>query len=390
MVPVEKRLPYPAYYLPILILSVAGILNAIYLSYAHYLNYTDPTYASFCAISKAINCDTVAQSPWSILFGVPVAIWGLIGYVLFLIPLLTLRKPTKDRLPLWSLMVLLGAGYALAAVFFGYISASRVHSYCILCLLTYAVNFGLFFASWLIRRRFNEASLAAEIPAALRLVGKHKGLAGSLGILVAASGILIVSMPAYWTFAPVPVTEAIPHGITEDGHPWIGAEAPVLTISEFSDYMCFQCKKMHFILRQLVQSYPDRIRMIHRHFPMDHVYNPLVKDPFHSGSGQMALIALYAQTKGQFWKVNDYLFGLASTKEDFNTRAVAEFMDVPKGELAAALSYKPLRLKLKHDIAVGIDQGVTGTPGFIVDGQLFLGTIPESILRKVTAPDAEQ
>ena len=101
---------------------------------------------------------------------------------------------------------------------------------------------------------------------------------------------------------------------SEDGHPWIGAENPILTISEFSDYMCFQCKKMHFILRQLVQSYPDRIRMIHRHFPMDHAYNPLVKDPFHSGSGQMALIALYAQTKGQFWKVNDYLFGLASTK----------------------------------------------------------------------------
>ncbi|MDJ0810558.1 MAG: vitamin K epoxide reductase family protein [Desulfobacterales bacterium] len=389
MTRVTTHLPYKLYYLPLLILSVAGILNALYLFYAHYQNYTDPTYASFCAISRAINCDTVAQNPWSVLFGLPVALWGLVGYLISTLLLIPLRHSREEVLPLWSLMVITGAGFALAAVFFGYISVSKIHSYCIMCLLTYGINFGLFFGSWLIRRRFSDAPLMVEIPRALSILRQKKWLTGSLGLMMIAVSLMIVMLPKYWSFAPKPVNDDIAHGITADGHPWIGAENPEMTITEFSDYMCFQCKKMHFILRQLVQSYPDKIRLIHRHFPMDHAYNPLVKDPFHSGSGKMAILALYAQTKGKFWDVNDFLFELAGTKQDFNTRAVAEFMDAPRAELAAALKAKPLRLLLKHDIAVGLQKGISGTPGFVVNDQVYLGNIPSDILRQVVSNGAE-
>ncbi len=389
MTRVKPLLPYRAYHLPLLLLAVIGILNALYLTHAHYQNYTDPTYASFCAISQAINCDTVAQSPWSVLFGLPVALWGLAGYLLSVLLLAALRQPSAENLPLWSLMVVSSAGYALVAVFFGYISVAKIHSYCILCLLTYGINFGLFFCSWLIRRRFCTAPLKADLISALGTIRRKSWLAGSLGALLAALSLTIILIPPYWSFSPAPLKDDMARGITADGHPWIGAEHPELTITEFSDYMCFQCKKMHFILRQLVQSYPDRIRLIHRHFPMDHAYNPLVKDPFHSGSGKMAILALYAQTKGQFWEVNDLLFELAGTKQDFNTRAVAEFMGAPRAELAAALKAKPLRLMLKHDIAVGIQKGITGTPGFVVNDKVYLGNIPSDILKSVASHAAQ-
>jgi protein-disulfide isomerase len=300
--------------------------------------------------------------------------------MLFTFLLLALRKPSKEALPLWSLAVLWGAGYALAAVYFGYISVSKIHSYCILCLLTYGINFGLFFGSWLIRRRFSTASLISEIPIALRHVGRSRWLWGALSVTVTATALLILFIPHYWSYAPPPIDDGISHGITSDGHPWVGAEHPALTITEFSDYMCFQCKKMHFMLRRLVQSYPDRIRLVHRHFPMDHAYNPLVTDPFHSGSGQMAIIAIYAQTKGKFWEVNDMLFDIAATKQDFNTRRIAEFMGISSGEVVQALDSKNLRLMLKHDIAVGIQKGITGTPGFVIDDKVYLGNIPKEIL----------
>lgn len=383
MISINKRLPYNAYYLPILLLSVAGILNALYLSYSHYQNYTDPAYASFCAISKAINCDTVAQSPWSVVFGIPVALWGLIGYLVFLILLIPLRKPAKANLPLWSLVVVCGAGYALAATFFGYISASKIHSYCILCLLTYGINFWLFFGSWIIHRRFSATSPVFEIATSIRLILKKKWLTGSLGLLLMGVILLIVLLPPYWNFSPTPVTDDIPHGITEDGHPWIGAENPEITINEFSDYMCFQCKKMHFILRQLVQIYPNKIRLVHSHFPMDNQYNPLVTEKYHSGTGKMSIIAIYASIMGKFWQVNDLLFQIASQKKDFNTRTIAQEMGVPVGEISATLNDKYLRLRLKHDIAVGIDKGITGTPGFIIEGQVYMGTIPRGVLEKL-------
>ena len=87
--------------------------------------------------------------------------------------------------------------------------------------------------------------------------------------------------------------------------------------------------------------------------------------------------------------MNDLLFELAGAKQDFNTRAVAEFMGAPKAELAAALKAKPLRLMLKHDIAVGLQKGITGTPGFVVDDKVYLGNIPMEVLQRVIAPETE-
>ena len=181
MTRVKPRLPYKVYYLPLLLLALVGILNALYLWYAHYQNYTDPTYASFCAISRAINCDTVAQSPWAVIFGLPVAVWGLAGYLLSTLLLVALRQPSPRALPLWSVMVASSAVYALAAVFFGYISVSKIQSYCILCLLTYGINFGLFFGSWLIRRRFSSTPLTTELASVLGIMRQKKWLAGALG-----------------------------------------------------------------------------------------------------------------------------------------------------------------------------------------------------------------
>ena len=379
-----KCLPYRVYYLPVLIIAILGIVNALYLSYTHYQNYTDPSYASFCAISRSVNCDTVAQSPWAILMGLPVAIWGVFGYLVFTVLLLPLARRSQKSSPQWSLLTLLGGGYALAAVYFGYISVTEIGSYCILCLLTYGINFGLFWGSWLIHRRFGGPSFLATIPDAIRALCKSRPLTGALGGIVAVVILVALLMPRYWTFSNLPANEDLPQGVTENGYPWIGAVDPRLTIHEYSDYMCFQCKKMHFYLRQLVAQHPDQIRLVHRHFPMDRHYNPMVTEAYHTGSGKMALIALYAQEKGQFWKVNDFLFELANKKENFNTRDIAALMQVDKAEVVSALDYTYLRLRLKHDIAIGIDQGISGTPGFVIDGQTYLGTIPKPILQQVT------
>ena len=69
---------------------------------------------------------------------------------------------------------------------------------------------------------------------------------------------------------------------------------------EFTDYLCFQCRKMHYYLRDLVARYPDKIRLVHRNYPMDHEFNPMVKEPFHVGAGKMALLAIHAAASGSF------------------------------------------------------------------------------------------
>ena len=77
-------LPYSYYLVVVTSIALIGLLDAIYLAISHYRVYTDMAYQSFCAISRAVNCDKVSQSPYSILFGVPVPVWGVIGYALFI------------------------------------------------------------------------------------------------------------------------------------------------------------------------------------------------------------------------------------------------------------------------------------------------------------------
>jgi hypothetical protein len=53
-----RPLSFSVYYYTILFLALVGLFSAVYLAHSHYRVYTDIAYKSFCAISKAMNCDT--------------------------------------------------------------------------------------------------------------------------------------------------------------------------------------------------------------------------------------------------------------------------------------------------------------------------------------------
>lgn len=379
-----KRLPFAYYYVPFVIFSIIGFTASTYLAVSHYRIHSDLSYSSFCALSRALNCDTVSSSPYAVFMNLPLAIWGAIGYlsVIFLLILAGSQPAQKKRL--WPIIFWVSLLYCIGSLVLSGISSLLIHSYCIMCIITYLVNFSLLYWAWFVNRRFGNTGLLKGGIHDVKFLWeiRHTSIPMLVGILF-LTGSLIVGMPEYWHLKPSPLNESLPRGNTEDGYPWIGAENPELTINEFSDYMCFQCKKMHFFLRQIVAQHPNRIRLVHRHFPMDRFYNPLVTDDYHTGAGKIALLALYAQAKGQFWEVNDLLFDIAIKKQDFNTSTIAEYMGVEKNEIAAALKSKGLRLRLKHDISVGINRGITGTPGFIIGDKVYLGTIPEGILKKM-------
>jgi protein-disulfide isomerase len=152
---------------------------------------------------------------------------------------------------------------------------------------------------------------------------------------------------------------------------------------EFADYQCFQCKKMHFFLRQLVAEHTDKLRLIHRHYPMDHSVNPIVKEPFHEGSGAMALIAVAAARMNKFWPVNDYLFGIAGKTDAIDIRELAQKVGLDVKALQQTMNERKTLIELRRDIWKGNKLKITGTPAFVIDGEVYLGHIPPEIIRKV-------
>lgn len=379
-----KPKPFAVYFVPALLLAAAGFFDSIYLSVSHYRVHTDISYKSFCAVSRAINCDTVSQSPYAVFLDIPVPLWGVIGYLLALLLLAfagldARRRPDGEKRG-WTLLLVVSLGYSLYSIVLALISNYLIHSYCIMCIVSYGINFALLFYCWLIRRRFTETTLAKGLVRDIRFFVSGRRRQATWAFLGTAVILLYLFLPSYWQVRPEGLDVSLPHGLTAEGHPWIGAEDPELTIVEFTDYLCFQCRKMHFYLRDLTEAHPETIRLVHRNFPVDHEFNPIVRNAFHVGSGKMALLSVYAAKQGKFWEMNDHLFSVK--RGSLSLKELADSTGLPAAELAGALRNQRIRRELRQDIREALSLGVTGTPSYLINGQVYLGVIPAELINK--------
>ena len=382
---IKTKFSYQTFTIQALLLSAIGFATSLYLSISHYRNYRDIGYSSFCAISKAINCDTVSQSSWSVLAGVPMAIWGMLAYALFFLIALPAQRNTPERRYLWEMLFVLALLYSLADIYFGYISATKIHSYCIMCLLTYAVSLTLLFLTWMIRGRFNSHTLGKGLRESFSVIRSHPFTTRSLILLVLVVCGLQLFLPTYWVYSYPELSEKVQMGVTEEGRPWVGAQQPTLTIQEFTDYQCFQCGKVHLTLRHLVNAYPDTIRLVHYQYPMDENFNTvLVKQPFHTGSGDLALLAIASEKQGKFWETNDALYAIARQEiTEFNIAKFAGKLNLDASQLKKDM-YSPEVVKaLENDIRTGLRHNIVGTPSFIINDKMYAGHLPPEVLEKI-------
>ena len=379
-----QPLAFGIYLWTAVVLAAVGLVDSIYLSVSHYRNYTDIGYESFCALSRAINCDTVSQSPYAIFLGIPVPVWGVIGYVFVLLLLLIAGTRAARPKRVWAMLVVVALLYSGYSVVLAVISHFYINSYCIMCIVSYGINFLLLFLSWLVWRRFEVGRLMISLRQDLTFL-RQKSRFSTAVFLPFCAGVMILwlSIPAYWSLKPEAIAADVATGQTDDGHPWIGSENPALVITEFADYLCFQCNKMHFYLRRLASRYPGKIKIIHRHFPMDHAVNPIVQKPLHQGSGILALLAIYAGTEDRFWQMNDYLFATARSEAKIDLRTVADAVGMDYNKLAQSIRMPRIRQQLHADIIDALKLGITGTPAFLIDGRLYTAQIPPEVLTRV-------
>ncbi len=378
------------YWLLALSFTIAGLLISFYSAYTHYQNYTDPLYSSFCAISKSINCDTVAQSPWSIMLGLPVAWWGILFYLFFLLILFTENRYNLAAWRSWLLVMYISSAVTLGLAG---VAVWKIKSLCLVCLAIYTVTFGLTYICWLGKRRCKEAidKGADNVSTAFNSKLTLRNYSMAAGVSLIGLILLYGFLPRYWLLSAAETAadiSALPHGLTEDGHPWIGAEEPLLTITQFSDYQCFQCGKMYFLLRNFLAKHPDTLRLVHRHFPLDHEVNSvIVPEPFHKGSGKLAKVAILAALRDKFWKTNDLLYAMTRNGGDktktISLKEIANKTGLDPNELAASLTHPAIKKRLHRDIWEGMKLKITGTPAFLIDGKVYQGQIPVEILQKL-------
>lgn len=367
------------------LLAVVGLGLATELSRIHLRLLAEPSHRSFCNVSATVNCDAVAQSSYSIWLGLPLSVWGMFGYTAALVVAIWLLRHGQRAAAasLWILgAICTGSALVLAAI-----SAFVLHTWCLLCMASWAVDIGLFGVAW----RLNQPDgIRAGLAALLVWLRQH--VAGAAGWAVVGVMALVLSHRAYHASHDEGLSKAAraattaglgkAHEGTDDhGQPYVGAVQPKLVITEFSDYQCPHCAKAHEQLRVLVETYPDAVRVVHRHFPLDNDCNPLIKQVFHTHACYYARLAICAASLGKFWTGNDFLFqhgrGDSSVPIDTFARAIATSPESIRECLKSQAD-----ARLKADVDAGLKLEIDGTPTFVIRGEKYVGALPESVLKE--------
>ncbi|MCY4672770.1 MAG: thioredoxin domain-containing protein [Bacteroidetes bacterium] len=172
-----------------------------------------------------------------------------------------------------------------------------------------------------------------------------------------------------------------------DGKPSRGPIDAPITIHEFSDFQCPYCARASLVVEELVDKYPDDIRFVYLHFPLD----------IHDWAKPAAVAAECAarQSEPAFWLLHDNFFefqGSISKESMFDdARSWLQDLDIDldawetcaTDESSAANQGAILQVDIATTTATRF--GLTGTPGFFVNGHYLSGSQPLEVFEDLIA-----
>ena len=154
---------------------------------------------------------------------------------------------------------------------------------------------------------------------------------------------------------------AAPKPLDVVGYATKGPANAKLTIVEYADFECGHCKAASTVVDQLVEKYPDRIRVVFKHFPLS----------FHAMAKKAAAAAEAAGRQGKFWEMHHALFATQEFLDDDLIRGHAKAigLDPVRFEKDWTDPAVVARVEASRKEAEGL--GVNATPAFFVNGRPY-------------------
>jgi protein-disulfide isomerase len=144
------------------------------------------------------------------------------------------------------------------------------------------------------------------------------------------------------------------------------ATAPV-TIVEFSDFHCPFCRAVKPTMAQVLAKYGDQVRHVYRHFPLDSI---------HPQARRAAEASWCADQQGKFWPYHDRLYAGGSDASPATLTRIATESGLDLAAFEACLAGDQARAAVQRDVEDGAEHGVSGTPGFFINGRFLSGNQP--------------
>jgi len=192
-----------------------------------------------------------------------------------------------------------------------------------------------------------------------------------LGIAVAAI-VLIVGVAWLANRNTQPVATNL---LIRDDSPTIGPTDAKVTIVEFLDPECESCRAAFPMVKEILNTYGEDVRLVVRYFPL------------HNNSVLAVQATEAAGEQGKYWEMQELLFQNQSIWGEQQTPQTALFIQYATElglDVAAftdALNSSKYADKIQRDQQDGQALGVNGTPTFFVNGQQVqnIGSLPDLV-----------
>lgn len=158
-----------------------------------------------------------------------------------------------------------------------------------------------------------------------------------------------------------------------------------VTLIEYSDFECPFCKNFQETMKQVLKAYPDKIKWIYRHYPLN----------FHANAQKESEATECAYELGgheKFWEYADKVYErTASNGTGFalaNLPKLAKELGLDQEKFTACLNSGKYKDYVNQALAGGQEAGITGTPGVILitakgEKQLIKGALPLETMKQI-------
>ncbi len=149
-------------------------------------------------------------------------------------------------------------------------------------------------------------------------------------------------------------------------------EAPVVIV-EFSDFQCPYCQSVEPTLKKVLAKYAGRVSLAHRDLPLRDI---------HPQAQLAAEASRCAGEQGQFWEYHDLLLEHPNKLTRESLVEQARGLKVDEKQFDSCLSSGKYQAQIEQDRQLGLRAGLTGTPGFFINGNMLSGNLPQEAFER--------
>lgn len=359
----------------ITVLCIIGLILSIDLVYIYIkTNFIADAPKSFCSINSFIDCDGVAQTPKAFFSGVPLAIWGVILYCLFLFLNFVDKIKEKINFPLLnvfknpsSYIATIGLISFIISVSLACVSIFQIQKICILCFATYFIN--LFIALVAVKKDFFITDVKNTVLDFISGAKQYTTLfLFVLIILFLTLGYFqrsLILAPNLKMMKSIEQFSKLKTNIYAIEGNTLGNPEGDVSIYVYGDFMCPFCRVMNIMLHKLVID-DKNVAVYHVNFPLDSACNPSVVRKIHPGGCILSKYALAAQNQGNYWGMVSLIYNNLP-KDEKRLLKLSETIGLDSDKLYIDAHSKQIDEVLENQVYRGLGYKIMGTPTIIID-----------------------